>query len=63
MVRINPKMIWIKEKMIRINPKMIRIKEEMIGMGRSGRRRVRSSFFIQFELLDSRLLVLRSAEV
>ncbi len=29
--------------MIRINPKMIRIKEEMIGIGRSGRQRARTS--------------------
>ncbi len=30
--------------MIRINPKMIRIKEEMIGIGRSGMQRVRPLF-------------------
>jgi hypothetical protein len=42
--------------MIRINPKMIRIKEEMIGIGHSERQTIRQLLSWKLQLIDSQLL-------
>ena len=41
--------------MIRINPKMIRIKEEMIGIGHSERQTIRQLLSWKLQLIDSQL--------